>query len=62
MTALPADALCERCWSPVLDNQRWVRLAHIEGSTLRGDIRWVDTFVHYWRAGGCDLEPATPAP
>lgn len=61
MTALPADALCERCFHPVRDDQRWVRLAHIEGSTLRGDIRWVDTFVHYWRAGGCDLASADPS-
>ncbi len=51
---LPADALCERCYSPVIKSDRAVRLGHVVGSTLLGDVQWVYTYLHvYDRQEGC---------
>lgn len=56
----PPDALCERCYSPVLRSERAVRLGHIVGSTLRGDLMWSYTFLHpYDSIAGCVREPRT---
>lgn len=51
---LPPDALCERCWAPVIMGERAVRLGHVVGSTLTGDIQWAYTYLHYYdRETGC---------
>lgn len=54
---LPPDAICERCWSPVLAAERAVRFGHITGSTLHGDIEWSYTYLHHYdRDEGCVRE------
>lgn len=54
MTGLPSDALCERCWTPVRHDEQAVRLGHVVGSTLTGDIVWAYTYLHaYDRQEGC---------
>lgn len=45
---LPSDALCERCWTPVLSGQGAVRFGHITGSTLHGDVQWAFTYLHVY--------------
>lgn len=50
----PPDALCERCYCRVLSGERAVRLGHVVGSNLRGDIQWAYTYLHvYDRDEGC---------
>ncbi len=51
---LPPDALCERCYSVVRNGEQAVRLGHVVGSTLHGDITWAYTYLHvYDRQEGC---------
>lgn len=51
---LPPDALCERCYAPVLKSDHAVRFGHIVGSTLHGDVEWAYTYLHvYDRETGC---------
>ncbi len=46
--------LCERCYTPCLDGERFVRLGHMAGSTLRGDVEWAYTYLHHYdQAEGC---------
>lgn len=53
--------LCERCWGPVLDGQRFAMLGHIRHADLRGNVEWSYTWVHAYADGGCDTSGAAAA-
>lgn len=38
--------LCERCYSPIVDGEAVLRLAHIDGARPDGHVSWVHTYVH----------------
>ncbi len=45
-TGLPADALCERCWTQCLPGESYVRFGHIASVRPLGDVVWRYTFLH----------------
>lgn len=45
---LPPHTLCERCWREIHPDDKFVRFAHVGGSTLTGDIAWANTYLHHW--------------
>lgn len=49
--------ICERCYSPVGEDEPVVRLAHIDRAHADGSVTWVHSYVH---TTAC-AEPATPA-
>ena len=49
--------LCERCFAPVAAEEKFVRLAHIDGAGPDGTVQWVHTYVH---TSGC-TPPQVPA-
>lgn len=57
----PPPRLCERCYSLCVDGEQFVRLGHIVGSTLRGDITWAYTYLHHYeRDEGCTPTKGDP--
>lgn len=56
----PPDALCERCWGPLRPGQRYARFGHVIGSTMRGDVTWAFTWLHFFDPAERSCEIAAP--
>ncbi|MEJ3656386.1 hypothetical protein WEH80_25790 [Actinomycetes bacterium KLBMP 9759] len=49
--------LCERCYAPIGESEKVLRLAHIDQAHDDGTVTWVHTYVH---VDAC--VPPRPAP